>query len=184
MIKGDLDLEVGAELRTAAGLKWVQSMERTTAFLGAVLAVAHPATFQTGMDCVKAIGESGEVAKAENLEDLMEAWSSPFTTTSLMSNRDSPLHRDVGASPTCMDLLVSVGTYTSGEFFVPGLGLKLWYRPGTVIGLLGRVVRHGAVAFGGRLCFAQYLRESVIEELHIPHPDWVYIHDLTHEAEQ
>jgi hypothetical protein len=153
-------------------------MERSTAFLGAVLAVAHPATFKTGMKCVKTIGESREVRKTENLKALMEVWSSPFTTTSLMSNRDSPLHRDVGASPTCMDLLVSVGTYTSGEFLVPGLGLRLWYRPGTVIGLLGRAVRHGAVAFGGRLCFAQYLRESVLEALQIPTPDWVYIQDL------
>jgi hypothetical protein len=177
-VKGDLDLEVGAELRRASGLAWVQSMERTTAFLGAVLAVAHPATFQTGMECVKAIGNSKKVAKTETLKDLMGVWSSPFTTTSLMSNRDSPLHRDVGASPTCMDLLVSVGSYPSGEFHVPGLGLRLWYRPGTVIGLLGRMVRHGAVAFGGRLCFAQYLRERVLQALEIPAPDWVYIQDI------
>lgn len=173
-----MDLEVGAELRRAAGLAWVQSMERTSAFLGAVLAAAHPSTFQTGMECVTAIGESKTVAKSENLEDLMEVWSSPFTTTSLMSNRDTPLHRDVGAPPTCMDMLVSVGNYASGEFHVPGLGLRLWYRPGTVIGLLGRVVRHGAVAFGGRLCFAQYLRENVLEALEIPAPDWVYIEEL------
>jgi hypothetical protein len=153
-------------------------MERSTAFLGAVLAVAHPATFKTGMKCVKAISESRQVAKTDQLEDLIGVWSSPYTTTSLMSNRDSPLHRDVGATPTCMDLLVSVGTYTSGEFQVSGLGLRLWYRPGTAIGLLGRVVRHGAVAFGGRLCFAQYLRESVLEALQIPTPDWVYIQDL------
>lgn len=176
--KGHLDLEVGAELRRAAGLAWVQSMERSTAFLGAVLAVAHPETFETGMNCVKAIGESKNITKTENLEDLMAVWSTPYTTTSLMSNRDSPLHRDVGASPTCMDLLVSVGTYTSGEFHVPGLGLRLWYRPGTVIGLLGRAIRHGAMAFGGRLVFAQYLRETVLEALEIPAPDWVYIQDL------
>jgi hypothetical protein len=176
--KGDLDLEVGAELRRTTGLAWVKSMERSTAFLGAVLAVAHPATYETGMNCVKAIGESKNVAKTENLEDLMAVWSTPYTTTSLMSNRDSPLHRDVGASPTCMDLLVSVGTYTSGEFLVPGLGLRLWYRPGTVIGLLGRAVRHGAVAFGGRLVFAQYLRESVLEALELPAPDWVFVQDL------
>src|SRR6204780_2357637 len=122
-LKGDLDMEVGAELRRAAGLAWVQAMERSMAFLGAVLAVAHPATYRTGMECVNAIGDSKRVAKSEKLKELMEVWSSPFTTTSLMSNRDTPLHRDVGASPTCMDLLVSVGSYPSGEFHVPGLGL-------------------------------------------------------------
>lgn len=95
-----------------------------------------------------------------------------------MSNRDSPLHRDTGAAYTCMDLLVSVGQYTNGEFQVPGLGLNLWYRPGTVIGLLGRIVRHGAKANGGRLCFAQYLRETVLDAMDINYPDWVNIQDL------
>ena len=37
---------------------------------------------------------------------------------------------------------------------------------------------HGAMAFGGQLCFAQYLRQSVLEALEIPAPDWVYIDDL------
>jgi len=174
-------MEVGAELRKEAGPKWVRLMERTTAFLGAVLAAAHPATFDTGMKCVQAIGTGKKVAKTENLEELMDIWSSPFTTMSLMSNRDSPQHRDTGATHTCMDWLVSVGTYKSGHFQLPGLGLTLWYRPGTVIGLLGRVVRHGAVAFGGRLCFAQYLRESVLKTLGIAEPDWVNIADLTRE---
>ena len=176
--KGDYDMEVGVELRRAAAPAWMRSMERTTAFLGAIVAVAHPATFATGRQCVRAIGESDQVAKTENLGDLMKIWSSPFTTVSLMSNRDTPPHRDVGAAYTCMDLLVSVGTYTSGEFKVPGLGLTLWYRPGTVIGLLGRVVRHEAAANGARLCFAQYLRETVLDTLQVPRPDWVKIQDI------
>lgn len=111
----------------------------------------------------------------------MKIWSSPFTSMSLMSNRDSPQHRDTGATHTCMDWLVSVGTYRSGRFGIPGLGLSLWYRPGTTIGLLGRVVRHGVVAFGGRLCFAQYLCESVLQTLGIAEPGWVNIHNLTDE---
>jgi hypothetical protein len=77
-----------------------------------------------------------------------------------------------------MDVVVSVGTYTTGEFKVSGLGLKFSYRPGTVIGLLGRLVRHEAAATGGRLCFAQYLRESVLDSLKVPRPDWVNIQDI------
>ena len=96
-------MEVAAELRKEAAPKWVKSMERTTAFLGGVLAAAHPATFATGMKCVEAIGTGKKVAKTENLEELMEIWSSPFTTMSLMSNRDSPQHRDTSATHICMD---------------------------------------------------------------------------------
>lgn len=171
-------MEVGAELRKPAAPEWVRATERISAFLGAVLAVAHPATYDIGMKCLKEIGQSKQVAKTENLEELMQIWSSPYTTISLMSNRDTPAHRDVGASYTCMDLVVSVGTYTTGEFKVPGLGMTFWYRPGTVIGLLGRVVRHEAAAIGGRLCFAQYLRETVLHSLQLPSPDWVKIQDL------
>ena len=89
-------MEVGAELRQEAAPAWVESTERISAFLGAVLVVAHPATFETGRQCVKAIGQSDQVAKTENLAKIMEIWSSPFTTVSLMSNRDTPPHRDVG----------------------------------------------------------------------------------------
>ena len=46
-------------------------MEQVSAFLEAVLAVAHPSTFQTGMRCVKAIGENKTVKKTENLKELM-----------------------------------------------------------------------------------------------------------------
>lgn len=171
-------MEVGARLRESAGQAWVKAMAGSTAFLGGVLAVIHPSTYNTGMKCVEAIRTADDVAKREGMEDVMRTWSSPLTTVSLMSNRDTPLHRDTGATYTCMDLVVSVGNYISGEFQVPGLGLDLWYRPGTVIGLLGRIVRHGAVAFGGRLCFAQYLRETVLDSLGITQPEWINIRDL------
>ena len=171
-------MEVGARLRESAGQAWVEEMAETTAFLGGVLAVIHPSTYETGMKCVEAIRNGDNVAKKEGMEDVMRTWSSPLTTVFLMSNRDTPLHRDTGATYTCMDLVVSVGSYKSGEFQVPGLGLDLWYRPGTVIGLLGRIVRHRAVAFGGRLCFAQYLRETVLESLGIAEPEWINIRDL------
>jgi hypothetical protein len=171
-------MEVAAELRKPAAPKWVSALEETTAFLGAVLGVMHPSTFQTGMNCVRAIGESDKVAKREGLDHLMSVWTSPYTTVSLINNRDTPLHRDNGGSYTVMDLLVSVGTYVTGEFNVPGLGFTFWYTPGTVIGLLGRIVRHGAAASGERLCFAQYLRENVLDDLGLSDPAWVNIDDL------
>jgi hypothetical protein len=171
-------MEVAAELRKPAAPKWVSALEGTTSFLGAVLGVMHPSTFQTGMNCVRAIVASNNVAKREGLEQLMNEWTSPYTTISLINNRDTPLHRDNGGSYTVMDLLVSVGTYSTGEFTVPGLGFTFWYTPGTVIGLLGRIVQHGAAASGERLCYAQYLRENVLDDLGLSEPEWVNIDEL------
>lgn len=61
-------MEVSAQLRKETAPKWVKAMERTSGFLGAVLAAAHPATFDAGMKCVEAIGTGEKVAKTENLE--------------------------------------------------------------------------------------------------------------------
>jgi hypothetical protein len=170
-------MEVGALLRKG-GQGWVMAMEETMAFLGAVLGVIHPGTFAAGKQCINAIRDSDRVAKRENLEELLRYWASPFLSGSLISNRDSGLHWDTGGNYPAMDLLVSVGPYANGSFTVPGLGYELWYGRGTVIGLLGRILHHGATASGEQLCFAQYMWENVFETLNVAEPGWVRIQDL------
>ena len=180
-MQGVLDMEVGAALRKAELRAWVSEMGESTAVLGGILRVMHPATFASGLKCIEGIKHSKKVVKREHLDEVLEVWTSPYTTFSLINNRDTPLHRDNGGSHTVMDMLVSVGPYESGEFVVPGLGLTFHYSSGTVIGLLGRIVRHGAEATGQRLCFAQYLRENVLEALGISDPEWVNIKDIFEE---
>jgi hypothetical protein len=154
-------------------------MEDTAALLGAVLAVMNPSMFEAGMNCMTRIANNPEkISKREHLAELLEVWTSPLTASSLMNNRNSPLHRDTGGGNAYMDLLVSVGDYVNGRFNVPGLVGDLWYCPGTVIGLCGRVVRHGASAVGERFCYAQYLRETVLRFWGVPDPDWVNIYDI------
>ena len=176
--QGVVDMEVSAEMRKPAAQKWIRVMEETMALLGGVLAVINPATFNAGITCVKAMSESDSIAKAEHFGDILETWTSPYTAISLMSNRDTPLHRDNGGGYSYMDMLLSVSEYTHGEFHAPGLGKTYWYVPGTVIGICGRVVRHGAAASGERLCIAQYLRSNVMRSLGIPNPEWVNVIDL------
>jgi len=173
-----LDIEVAAELRKSAAPAWVSEMGETSAFLGGLLRVINPAEFETGIACIKAIVKGDQVAKKENLDDLGRIWTSPYPTVSLMSNRNSPIHRDTGGDYSSMDMLVSVGPYEKAVFNVPGLGLKFWYDTGTVIGLLGRILQHGAECTGDRLCWAQYLKENVLDSLGIPPPKWVHIQDL------
>jgi hypothetical protein len=173
-------MEVAAELRKLAAPAWVAEMAETSAFLGGLLRVTNPAEYDTGMACIKAISKGERVAKKEKLEDLVKIWTSPYPTTSIMSNRDSPIHRDTGGDYSSMDMLVSVGPYKTAVFSVPGLGLKFWYNSGTVIELLGRIIQHGAVCTGERVCWAQYLKENVLDNLDIPPPKWVYIQDIKH----
>jgi hypothetical protein len=171
-------MEVAAELRKPAGRNWISAVATPSALLGALLGVINPAGFDTGISCVKVISKSGKVEKTETLEELLAVWTSPYTTVSLMSSQDSPLHHDKGGGYSSMDLLTSVGPYDIAHFQVPGLGFNLWYPSGTVIGLLGRVIQHGAVCTGERLCWAQYFKGNVLSSLGIAVPHWANIEDL------
>lgn len=176
---------MGAELRRPGLRQWIEEMGDTSALIGAVTAVTNPSMFQAGMDCIKAIATNPErVAKREHLDELLHIWTSPFPTVSLMNNRNSPLHRDNGGGYSYMDILLSVGDYRDGHFYVPGVGGDLSYCAGNVIGLCGCIVQHGATAVGERFVFAQYLRETVLKSLGIPDPDWVYIQDFENACTQ
>jgi hypothetical protein len=148
-------MEVSAELRwpDSHAHQWIQGMEDTSMLLGAVVSIINPAVYDTGTRFIQEIRNHPQrVAKRENLGMLMESWTSPYTSASLISNRDSSPHRDKSGGYSTMDLLLSIGNYSHGRFHVPGLGYEFLYTPGTVIGVTGRVLEHGATCSGERLC--------------------------------
>ena len=146
-------------------------VEETAAILGATLSIINPQVYQAGIECIrKFANDPAKINKNETLGEILQAWSSPYTACSLINNRDTPFHRDNGAGYSAMDLLVTVGEYRSGTLELPGLGYSFRYSSGTVVGIAGRVVRHGVKAEGDRLCWANYLRESVLEAMEVPEP--------------
>jgi hypothetical protein len=171
-------MEVSAELRKPDAQDWVSAMDGTNMLLGAVTAIIHPTTFMTGVNCINAIERSSDIAKSENLPDLLKVWTAPFVAASVISNRDTPLHRDNGATYGSMDVLASVGPFEEAKFMVPSLGYQFLFGSGTVIGLLGRVVPHAAEASGERLCYAQYLRENILSSLGVDSPGLMNIVDI------
>jgi hypothetical protein len=170
---------MGAELRKPAVRNWVSTMENSNLLLGGVIGVMHPSTFSAGVKCIKAIQSNIEcIAKSENLEEVLDVWTSPLIAASVINNRNTPVHRDNGATYCSMDFLTSTGSFTQGVFMVPGLGFRFLFKSGTLIGLLGRIVPHGADVSGERLCYAQYLREDVLHALGVEKPDWVNVHSI------
>lgn len=158
-------------------------MQDHLAFVGAVLSVINPNQFNSGISAIERIwSEPEKVKKREVLPDLLKIWTSPSLAMSLMSDRDSPYHRDNGGSYPSMDTLLSVGNYKEGEFHAPGLGLDFWYPSGTMVTFAGRVIRHGATADPGRLCLSLYQKENVLQALDISEPDWVHIDDFISQA--
>jgi hypothetical protein len=172
-------MEVSKEMRNGAAQSWVKEMSGTSALLGGLTAVINPAVFRAGIQCIESIQrDPGKIAKNEGLLEILTYWSSPYTVVSLISNRNTPCHRDNGAGYACMDLLLSIGNYTNAYFNLPGLGFNLFYNSGTMVGICGRVVDHGASGEGERLVWAQYLKENILRELDVEEPDWVQIADL------
>src|SRR5258708_19218654 len=121
-------MEVSAEMRNPVRREWVSAVNETNELLGAVVSIMHPATFLTGVQCIKGIQKSHDIAKRENLNELLEVWTSPFIAGSIINNRNTPLHRDNGASYSAMDTLTSVGPFQYGRFIVPTLRYKYHLR--------------------------------------------------------
>lgn len=106
----------------------------------------------------------------------LDLWYSLFNGVQVISNRKTPVHRDSGTSSSWMDLLVTVGPYTTATFALPGVGVKLQYGSGTVIGVCGRLLRHGVEDVDGeRICVAYYMKTNVQARLQVPPAGWSHI---------
>ena len=115
------------------------------------------------------------VRNPEEMAEILRNWSSVFTACSSISNRISPLHRDAQTSVNWYDILATVGTYSGAVMEFPGVGIRLEYSPGTVVGISGKIVRHGVSDWdegGERVCLASYLRTNVFRRLGVGMPHW------------
>jgi hypothetical protein len=100
-------------------------------------------------------------------------FNSHFMGLSLIFNRETPRHRD-NSAPLCgIDVLLSMGNYSDGEFYAPTLGVCLAYEPGTLITLYGRVLEHQVLPFIGqqKVCAAFFVHESVFRDVGVSVPD-------------
>jgi len=94
---------------------------------------------------------------------------------SLIVNRKTFFHRDVGAAPMDYDLLFSSGTHQQCTLDVQDLGLRLSYLPGTGVAIAGKVLRHGVRTWEGgeRICQARFMKDAVHDRLGQQRPEWV-----------
>jgi hypothetical protein len=137
------------------------------------MSIVHPELYAVGIKCLKAINEGGHsIYKGEVLAAVLKLWSSPFTAMTVISNRDTPYHRDNGSAHEWLDIMVALGEYENGRIEFPGLGMRFKYDPGTVVAFTGRVLRHGANCPGDRACIVHHMKERVVEELGITKPSW------------
>jgi hypothetical protein len=143
-------------------------MFETSALLSAILRVIHPALYECGRETIQRLHGHPE------LHPALEKWPSVFNAITILSNRETPLHRDNYSRPEWYDILTSVGPYQNAVLDFPGVGLKLAYDSGTVVGFSGKVLRHGVrKCEGERVCLAYYMRDKVHERMGTEVAQWM-----------
>ena len=140
--------------------------------MNAVVACCAPESYQLGTEAVAQLKQGNCL---HSWHDNVDLWHSVFSGIQVIVNRNTPAHRDAGAAAPVFDLLVSAGTHQSAVLTLGDVQAKLSYKPGTLVLLCGRVLKHQVATWkeGERICMAHFMRDNVHDRLEIPRPGWV-----------
>lgn len=143
-------------------------MQETFQLANAITGVIHPALYEMGRDSL------AKIRQVDYLEDMASTWDSVFTGIQIISNRETPAHRDSYSAAEWYDLLYTFGSYRNGHLELPGVGVKFRYDSGTMIALGGHLLQHRVARVDGeRACIAFYMRENVHSWLQTPPASWM-----------
>ncbi|KAG1811105.1 uncharacterized protein BJ212DRAFT_1302027 [Suillus subaureus] len=144
------DLEVSASLKGASSKKILKAIVRPAAIATAALRVMHPEQYWAGLQGFSSFGEKAESKELQKMSETLQYWASMFNSLSIISNRETPNHRDHLSIPECFDILTTMGNYSNAQMSMPSLQLEF------------RIVRHGVHAVeGDQIAWAWYIRDSI-----------------------
>lgn len=127
------------------------------ALMDGILAIIHPAQY----DMARKIKQRTTKSSAE-CAPVLRQWSSVFTAATIISNRESPFHRDSGSAFQWYDMLTSVGKYLEAPLFLRPIGLRIHNPPGTVCAFSGMALSHSVKEIDwARVSMALYIRENM-----------------------
>ena len=156
------------QLLSGAGQRAMRLAREPTALLSGVLRIIHPEQYQAAQQITDA------VLGAELCQEALDTWGAVcFHGLSLIANRQTPAHRDPLTNLCCFDIMTSVGSFREARMKLSHMGVDINIRPGMVIALLGKVVRHEVACIGERLCWAFYARDGLYERFGIRAPPWM-----------
>jgi hypothetical protein len=161
-------LTVSRSLRgwpTSDTIQYLGNDRESLSLVGAVIALVHPRQASQGLSILRGI-YTGIVSNEaiDTLGPELGLWPCPFSAFSLLSNRETDLHRDGKGFNPYYDITTTLGNYTNGRFEVPGIGLRFQYNPGSMIAIAGKVLAHGvAEVDGDRFCHVQYVHRRVLD---------------------
>ncbi|KAG2351373.1 hypothetical protein BDR07DRAFT_1319906 [Suillus spraguei] len=168
--------EVSASLRGQSGDKYLSAIARPAVIASAALRVMHPRQYWEGLTNIVSLGAMANDMHLHQISDKLGKWSSVFCALSIISNRETPFHRDSLSRMQWFDVLTSVGRYCHARMSLPSLQIELKYDPGVMVGMSGRAVRHGVHKVDGdRICWAWYMRDNVHDFTKTPRGEFAKI---------
>jgi len=156
-------------------MTWLDEIQDLSALIGGILSIVHPTLYQVGLQAFKHLASDTSTVQEHNRYlQILKLWTTPFSGMSVISNRETPIHRDVQSRHSWYDILLTLGDYSNGRIELPSLGVRLQYDPGTVVALAGKVVPHGVPECdGNRVCLAYFMRNNVHERAGVPIGSWM-----------
>jgi len=159
---------VSASLRHPEGLKWIADVVEISALISAVLRICHPELYRAGLTCMDRLSADSDFTS------ILEVWSSMFNGVSVITNRETPMHRDRQSRPEWYDVLCTFGGDDDTVLELEDLGIWLLYRAGTIVTLSGQLLSHGVCATTAeRICYAYWMGDCIHEEMQVKAPGWM-----------
>lgn len=148
-------------------------------FLDNLLFLISPQQFEAG----RRVTDSWEVLDDSNIDcrQACENWATVFAGVAVIVNRKTKAHTDSGAWNSAFDVLYSLGTHSQARFRVEDLNAEFQYPPGTCVAVCGKTLTHEVSEWSGgeRICFAHFMKESLLKHYRIETPTWVRIARFT-----
>jgi hypothetical protein len=146
---------------------WLRSNAESAALISGLLRVIHPELFRSARQAMK------KLAVMDEADDLVNLWTSVFNGCQVLSNRETPIHRDNYSRSEWYDVLCSIGPYAGADLELTNVGLTFQYNTGVILAICGRMLRHGvSPTQGDRMCLSYYMRENVQSRLGTKPAGW------------
>ncbi|KAG2358576.1 hypothetical protein BDR07DRAFT_1379334 [Suillus spraguei] len=134
------DPEVSASLKGPSSENILKAIARPAAIASAALRVMHPQQYFAGLWALSHLGDKALSKELPQMPETLQYWASVFNTLSIISNQETPNHRDHLSIPECFDILTTVGNYSNAWMSMPSLQLE--FRASTVLELKLEVKFH------------------------------------------
>ncbi|KAK7677485.1 hypothetical protein QCA50_003723 [Cerrena zonata] len=154
-------------LQRSEGHKFVSVARDPFAVVSGILAITHPQQYEMAKEMKDSMITSGNCAEA------LGRWPTVFTAISVITNRESPFHRDLHESWKWFDFLLSFGPYKHAPLYLANLGIRVNNPPGTICIFGGRALWHGVRRVSPRVTLALYMRKNIQKELGIQSASWM-----------